>query len=163
MRKFRKDSLYVPSVTDTVMMHNMRRTGSQNCHSYALERYFLTRGIEDGVLFTSMTAVTENRYMEKVLVTAFRKTSSFSVKRKKCQECSFQKGSLIVLRNKWGIPIHAAYFDGVFHTKNGALPIKSVNSLNNIISTYWDTTTVEGYELDVEKINAFLGRKEIKN
>ena len=87
-RKFRRDSSYIPSTSDTINMNKLRTTGAQNCHSYALDKFFSSTQI-DNLLFTKWTSLKENRYMNSILATSFIKTKSFEVKKKKCAECSF--------------------------------------------------------------------------
>ena len=45
----------------TLSYNELRRVASQNCHSYALERYSKYHSIIDNELFTSTPVVTENR------------------------------------------------------------------------------------------------------
>jgi len=157
-RKFRRDSTYIPSIADTIRMNKARTIGAQNCHSYALDRFFSNIHL-DNLLFTKWTSLKENEYMNSILTTSFTKTKSFETKRKKCKECSFEKGSLIVFRNKWNIPIHTVYFDGqFFHSKYGALPAKAEDNVDLILKIYWDSTIVEEYQLDNKKIADFIDR-----
>lgn len=157
-RKFRRDSIYIPTPSDTLTMNEMRTIGAQNCHSYALEKYFNSIQV-DNSLFTKWTSLKENRYMNSILTTTFVKTSSFDTKRKKCKECSFDKGSLIVFRNKWNTPIHTVYFDGqYFHSKYGALRAKAESSVDHILKKYWDSTKIEEYRLDNEKIMSRINK-----
>ncbi len=162
-RKFRRDSTYIPSASDTITMNKMRTTGSQNCHSYALEKFFTSIQFEN-LVFTKWTSLKENKYMNSILATSFIKTKSFDTKRKKCKVCSFDKGSLIVFRNKWDTPIHTVYFDGQsFHSKYGALPAKEEKTIDEILKIYWDSTKIEEYQLDNGKLADFISRKKIKS
>ena len=156
-RKFRRDSTYNPTPEDTLRYIELRKTFSQNCHSYALEKYFKHVGITND-LFNESTVLTENRYMDKILVTSFEKTKEFKAKRKKCRDCTFEKGTIIVFRNKWNTPIHTVYYDGQFHSKYGGWPAKAENSIDTIIKKYWDTVTIEGYKFDYEKVSRFINR-----
>lgn len=158
MRKFRKDSTFIPSPTDTLRYNELRKTFSQNCHSYALEKYFKSKRVTDDFLFTEWTALTENRYMDKILNTAFEKTKTFEPKKKKCKDCSFNKGSIIVFRNKWGTPIHTVYYDGKFHSKYGGWAAKTEDHVDLILKKYWDSTKIEEYRLDDKKIRNFIDR-----
>lgn len=158
-RKFRRDSTYIPSTSDTINMNKLRTTGAQNCHSYALDKFFSSTQI-DNLLFTKWTSLKENRYMNSILATSFMKTKSFEVKKKKCAECSFDKGTLVVFRNKWDSPIHTVYFDGqFFHSKYGAWPAKAEEKVDFILKKYWDSTKIEEYKLDNKKITDFINRK----
>ncbi len=157
-RKFRRDSTYTPSLTDTLRVYEMRKIFSQNCHSYALEKYFKNAGLNDELLFTEKTVLTENMYMDKILVTAFEKINSFETKRKKCKDCNFSIGSIIVFRNKWNWPIHTVYYDGKFHSKYGGWAAKAEDTVDIILKAYWDTTTIEEYKLDDKKIRHFIDR-----
>jgi hypothetical protein len=162
-RKFRRDSTYVPSSADTINMNKMRTTGAQNCHSYALDKFFNSIQL-DNSLFTKWTSLKENYYMNSILATSFIKTKSFDTKRKKCKVCSFDKGTLIVFRNKWDSPIHTVYFDGqVFHSKYGAWPAKEEKNVDEILKRYWDSTKIEEYQLDNDKLTNFINRKKIKS
>ncbi len=162
-RKFRRDSTYLPSASDTITMNKMRTTGAQNCHSYALDKFFSSIQFEN-LVFTKWTSLKENKYMSSILATSFIKTKSFDAKRKKCKECSFDKGSLIVFRNKWDTPIHTVYFDGqLFHSKYGALPAKEEKTVDEILKIYWDSMKIEEYQLDNEKLTDFINRKNTKS
>ncbi len=156
-RKFKRDSTYIPSAADTVNMNKIRTSGSQNCHSYALDKFFKSIQLNN-LLFTEWTVLKENRYMNSILSTTFTKTKSFEPKRKKCKDCSFDKGSIIVFRNKWNVPIHTVYYDGKFHTKYGAWPAKVEDSVEMILKVYWDTMTIEEYKLDDNKIADFINK-----
>ncbi|MEO7991105.1 MAG: hypothetical protein ABI663_16265 [Chryseolinea sp.] len=162
-REFRRDSTYVPSPTDTINMNQMRTTGAQNCHSYALDKFFESTQL-DNLLFTEWTVLKENRYMNSILATTFTKTKSFEPKKKKCKDCSFDKGSIIVFRNKWDTPIHTVYFDGQFFlSKYGAWPAKAEDSVDLILKRYWDSTKIEEYRLDNKKIEGFINKKSEKS
>jgi hypothetical protein len=157
-RKFRRDSIYIPTPSDTLTMNEMRTIGAQNCHSYALEKYFNSIQV-DNTLFTRWTSLKENKYMNSILMTTFVKTKSFDTKRKKCKECSFDKGSLIVFRNKWNTPIHTVYFDGqYFHSKYGALRAKAESNVDPILKKYWDSTKIEEYRLDDKIIMSLINK-----
>lgn len=156
MQKFRSDSTYVPSPEDTLRMGKLVETASQNCHSYALEKYFIDKEFNDNELFTNTTSLLENRYMESILKTAFSCEKVYSIKRKKCKDCVFNKGSLIVFRNKWNTPIHTVYYDGLFQSKYGGWPAKAEEKIEYVIKRYWDTTAVEEYQLDVNKVSSYL-------
>jgi hypothetical protein len=159
VRKFRRDSNYLPTPTDTLAMNELRTIGAQNCHSYALEKYFTAIEI-DNSLFTKWTSLKENNYMNSILATTFIKTKSFGTIRKKCKECSFDKGSLIVFCNKWNSPIHTVYFDGqYYHSKYGALQPKAENSVDSILKRYWDSIKIEEYQLDDKKILKYLNMR----
>ncbi len=163
VRKFRRDATYVPSPEDTVNMNKMRMTGSQNCHSYALEKFFIANKL-DNSLFTQWTSVKENRYMNSILVTAFVRIQSFEVKRKKCKDCSFNKNTVVVFRNKWNVPIHTVYYDGeFFHSKYGGWQAKSETTVQPILEKYWDSTGIEEYQLDDQKISDYLNYRAKKN
>lgn len=155
-RKFRQDSTYLPTQKDTLQYNELRRIASQNCHSYALEKYFKYHNIMDGGLFTSMTVVTENRYMETILATSFRKGKVISTKPKKNLKSDFTDGSLLVLRNKWNIPIHTVFYDGQFHSKYGGWSAEAEKELKPIFDRYWDTTTIEEYQFDLDKARNYL-------
>lgn len=158
MRKFARDSTFTPSPTDTLRANEMRKTFSQNCHSYALEKYFKNAGIADGLLFTEWTALVENKYMDKILSTTFEMTKSFETKRKKCKNCDFNKGVIIVFRNKWNWPIHTVYYDGKFHSKYGGWGAKAEDNVEMILKSYWDSTKIEEYRLDENRIATYLNK-----
>jgi len=157
-RKFRRDSTYNPSPDDTLRYTEMRKIFSQNCHSYALEKYFGNIGVVED-LFNESTVLTENIYMDKILITSFEKTKEFKTKRKKCKDCTFDKGTIIVFRDKWNSPIHTVYFDGQFHSKYGGWPAKAEDKIDNVIKTYLDTVTIEEYKFDNKKVAKYVGRK----
>jgi hypothetical protein len=160
-RKFRKDSTYIPKPTDTLRMNEMRKNFSQNCYSYALEKYFMNAGLKDELLFTAWTRF-GGVQMNTILFTAFEKINSFETKRKKCKDCSFNNGSLLVFRDKWNRPMHAVYYDGKFHSKYGGWAAKAEEDVDTILKAYWDTVRVEEYRLDDKKIQDYLvHRREI--
>ena len=158
-RKFRRDPTYNPTPDDTLRYTKLRKTFSQNCHSYALEKYFRNVGVTDD-LFNETTVLTENRYMDKILITSFEKTKEFKIKRKKCKDCTFDKGTIIVFRNKWNSPIHTVYFDGQFHSKYGGWPAKAEDKIDNVLKKYWDTVTIEEYKFDNKKAAKFTDSRK---
>lgn len=155
-RKFRRDSTYVPTQKDTLSYNELRRIASQNCHSYALERYFDYHGIWDKELFTNMTVVTENEYMGKILATCFKELARVKTKPRRNLQYNFKRGSILVFRNKWQVPIHTVFYDGYYHSKYGAWPAKAERDLKPVIERYWDTTVIEEFQLDSVKVNYYL-------
>lgn len=158
-RKFRRDPTFNPTSDDTLRHTEMRKTSSQNCHSYALEKYFKNIGVRDE-LFTGNTVLTENKYMEQILFTSFEKTKEFKTKKKKCNDCLFDKGTILVFRNGSGSPIHTVYFDGRFHSKYGGWSAKGEDNINIVLKTYWDTLTIEEYKFDQKKVARFFQKKK---
>jgi hypothetical protein len=156
------DSTYNPTPDDTLRYIELRKLFSQNCHSYALEKYFKSLGITDD-LFNDSTVLTENKYMDKILITSFQKTKDYKVKNKKCKDCNFDTGTIIVFRNKWNWPIHTVYFDGLFHSKYGGGQAKAESNVDIVVKRYWDTVTVEEYKLDYNKIADFFERRNKKS
>ena len=159
-RKFRRDSTYVPTQNDTISYNELRRVFSQNCHSYALEKYFTYHNISDNSLFTDMTVVTENVYMDRILAASFVKGHSIMTKPKKNLKYPFDKGTLLVFRNKWNTPIHTVFYDGEYHSKYGGWAAKAEKDLRPVFDKYWDTVTVEEYKLDVSKVDNYLARHQ---
>jgi hypothetical protein len=158
-RKFRKDPTYFPTPTDTISHNEMMRISSQNCHSYALEKYFIFYGIKESLLFTDKTIVTENVYMGRILSTAFKKNQSINTKPKKnLKNMVFDKGRLLVFRNKSGVAIHSVFYDGEYHSKYGGWAAKAEKTLKPVFQKYWDTILIEEYQLDTSKINNYLAR-----
>ena len=162
IRKFRKDPTYVPSGQDTLSYNAMRKTGSQNCHSYALERYFNYYQIKDNTLFTGMTIVTENKYMQIILASVFKKGDVVTTKPGKNLKFAFAKGSLLVFRNKGNTPIHSVFYDGAFHSKYGAWAAETEKELKPVFKRYWDTETIEAYQIDWEKVKKYISEKDAK-
>jgi len=158
MRRFRHDSTFVPTAPDTLRYNELRRIGSQNCHSYALEKYFEYHHIKDDELFTSMTILTENKFMDDMMATAFEKVSSIKTKPKRNLKHPFTKGTLLVFRNKENTPIHSVFYDGEFHTKYGAWGPKAEKELKPILDKYWDSTIIEEFQLDAGKVAKYLNR-----
>ncbi len=156
MRKFGRDPAFVPKPEDTIRFKDLRKTFSQNCHSYALEKYFVHQNISDNALFTEWTSLTENKYMERILSTSFQKMSTFNTKRRKCKDCFFSAGTIIVFRNKWNSPIHTVYYDGKFHSKYGGWAAKAESHIESILKVYWDTKVIEEYRLDYGKVRDFI-------
>jgi hypothetical protein len=163
MRKFRREPAYAPTANDTLRYNAMRKTASQNCHSYALERYFGYNKIEDQILFTDKTILKENWHMDKILATAFKKEKSVKTKPHKDLESNFSKGSLLIFRNNWGSPIHTVFYDGVFHSKYGGLSAKAEKDLKPILKKYWDTIIIDEYRIDSLKVNQYLELRAHKN
>jgi hypothetical protein len=155
-RRFRRDSTFVPTQKDTLSYNELRRIGSQNCHSYALEKYFDYHGILDKELFTNMTVLTENRYMEKILVTSFKKITTIPTKPRKNLKYNFTKGTLLVFRNKWNVPIHTVFYDGEYHSKYGGWSAKAEKELKPVFEKYWDSTVIEEYQFDNQKVDKYL-------
>jgi hypothetical protein len=159
-RKFRRDSTFIPTQKDTINSYELRSIGSQNCHSYALERYLKFHNISGNLLFTNRTVVTENMYMEKILTTSFKKTDSIKTKPKRNLKYAFDKGTLLVFRNKWNTPIHTVFYDGEYHSKYGAWAPKAEKELRPVFDKYWDTVTIEEYILDTSKVDNYLARHQ---
>jgi hypothetical protein len=162
-RKFRRDSTFVPTSEDTLRYNAMRKTASQNCHSYALERYLRYHKVADQVLFTDKTILKENRQMDKILETAFKKDKTVKTKPRRNLESNFSKGSLLVFRNSWGSPIHTVFYDSAFHSKYGGLTAKAEKGLKPILKRYWDTVTIDEYRIDSLKVERYLRLSEKKN
>jgi hypothetical protein len=160
MRKFRKDPTYVPSQQDTLSYNALRKSASQNCHSYALEKYFAYHNIVDKSLFTNRTSLKENYHMKWILATAFNKKLEIKTKPKQNLDYQFTEGALLVFRDKWGSPLHTVFYDGVFHSKYGALEAKAETSLKPILKKYWDTVIIEEHHLDYLKISNYLAAKD---
>lgn len=155
-RKFRRDSTFIPTQKDTLSFNELRRVAAQNCHSYALEKYFAYHNILDKELFTNMTVLTENSYMEKILVTSFKKITAVSTKPRKNLKYSFAKGSLLVFRDKWNVPLHTVFYDGEYHSKYGGWSAKAEKTLKPVFERYWDSTVIEEYRFDREKVEKYL-------
>jgi len=157
-RKWRKDESFIPSSEDTLRHREMSMIASQNCHSYALEKYFASAGLKN-TLFTNRTVLTENRYMDNILSESFKKISTQNIKNKKCKDCTFHPGSIIVFRIASGSLIHSVYYDGGFYSKYGGWAAKTEGEITPIIKRYWDSKIVEEYVLDQEKIDSFLEKR----
>ncbi len=154
-RKFRKDPTYYPTREDSLRFMDLMETFTQNCHSHALEKYFEYHHIGDS-LFTKRTVVTENMYMDNILSMAFRKEREVKTKPSRNLNVKFKEGSLIVFRNKSHAPIHAVFYDGKFHTKNGGWAARTEESIKPIFKKYWDTVVLEEYQIDMDKVGAYL-------
>lgn len=159
-RKFRKDPTYIPTQNDTITYNELRRIGSQNCHSYALEKYFKFHNVSENSLFTDKTILTQNIYMEKILTTSFKKGLSIKTEPRKNFNYPFEIGTLLVFRNKWGTPIHTVFYDGEYHSKYGGWAPKAEKKLKTVFNRYWDTTTIEEYKLDMAKLENYVARKQ---
>ena len=159
-RKFRKDPTYIPTKNDTITYNELRRIGSQNCHSYALEKYFKYHNVSENTLFTDKTILTQNMYMEKILTTSFKKGLSIKTKPRKNLNYPFEIGTLLVFRNKWNTPIHTVFYDGEYHSKYGGWAPKAEKKLKTVFDRYWDTTTIEEYKLDTAKLENYITRKQ---
>ncbi|UYN85138.1 MAG: hypothetical protein KIT51_09505 [Cyclobacteriaceae bacterium] len=82
------------------------------------------------------------------------------LRKRNAQSVPFDKGTIVVFRNKWDSPIHTVYFDGqFFHSKYGAWPAKAEEKVDFILKKYWDSTKIEEYKLDNKKITDFINRK----
>ena len=157
-RKWRHDSTYLPAASDTTRYFELRKNAAQNCHSYSLEKFFQYHKFSNQ-LFYGRTVLTENHYMDDILATAFKRINARSTRPRKNLKEPFTKGSLIIFRNKWGTPIHSVFYDGEFQTKNGVFKAKAEKSIQSIFKTYWDTTTIEEYGLDIAKVNRYENRQ----
>ncbi len=160
IRKFNKDSFFSPSEETKKGYLEMMKIASQNCHSYALEKYFDYHNIEDSILFTDKSVLVENKYMKSILATAFKKTKSVNTKPKKNFKTEFTEGSLLVFRNKDNWAIHTVFYDGKYQSKNGIKRAKSYDKLIDIYKTYWDTVIIEEYQLDTSKVGLYLTQRE---
>lgn len=159
-RKFRKDPTYIPTQNDTITYNELRRIASQNCHSYALEKYFKYHNVLDNTLFTDKTILTQNIYMEKILTTSFKRRLSIKTKPRKNLNYPFEIGTLLVFRNKWNTPIHTVFYDGEYHSKYGGWAAKAEKKLKTVFDRYWDTTTIEEYKLDTAKLENYIARRQ---
>ena len=155
-RKWEKDPTYIPSEDEKELRLKFLKMSAQNCHSFALEKYFAYHTISDNVLFHNKSVLVNNKYMKYIISTAFTLNKSIDTKRKKNFKTEFTKGSLLVFRNKENWTIHTVFYDGQYHSKNGGWEAKSVDKLKEIYDSYWDTVVIEEYQIDMNKVNSYL-------
>ena len=159
MRKIRKDSTFKPSPEAETRLIDFIKTASQNCYSFALQKYFAYNNIYSDNIFNQHTALTRHA-MENMIENTFTKVVEFSTKNKKHFKDSLENGTLIIFRNKHDWIIHAFYYEnGLFYSKNGGWAAKEFKKMKEIFKSYWDTELVQFYEMDTQIFNDFIQKK----
>ncbi len=161
LSKFAKSSIIDKTEIDTTWYTNFTKTAAQNCHSFALQRVFNFNGIETSHLFTNNTRL-GNRYMASLLSTCFDLVDSINTHPKKNLKTDIIVGSILIFVNRSGQIIHSVFYDGEYHSKNGAWPVVTTNRLKEIYKRYWDTEIIKVYQLNLSKLVSY-SRNSIAN
>ncbi len=120
-----------------------------NCFAHALDSYFKFNEMNKIDLFGKRTVIFGEDLM-KILNNSFSKVQEFQVNRKKLKNArDINVNSILVFKNQYEMVIHAIYYadNGLFYTKNGMFPVQQFSDINKIIKTYWDTKTIDVYQL----------------
>ncbi|BDD07900.1 hypothetical protein FUAX_03320 [Fulvitalea axinellae] len=138
----------IKNATDTAGLEGKRQflfTTSQNCFSYALQKYFEHHRIDCSPLIDSLTKINSDA-MSQILASSFKKRLSFHTKPARNLKTPLPDGSLVLFRYKNGRLQHAMFYsDGVIHSKNGMWPATEYRKLKEPFKKYWDAGTVEVY------------------
>lgn len=160
MRKMKKDSSFTPTPEEEKSAIDFIKTASQNCFSYALQKYFTYHCMAPDLIFNKYTALSKGA-IETIIENTFVKTNEFSTKKKKHFKDAIADGALIIFRNKHDWIIHAFYYEnGLFYSKNGAWAAQEYKQMKDIFKRYWDTKLVQFYTLDTQKTDTFIARHE---
>lgn len=154
-RILHKDKNYIPDAQEIKKNNDFFATSAQNCHSYALEQYFLSNHIPNAGIFNKETTIFPESY-QKILETSFEKVQEFNVvKRKKIQpDIPFRDNSLLVFYSQNDLIIHSVYYKNkVFYSKNGAFKAVADTKITNLLALYRDTKYIKVYTLKKEADN----------
>lgn len=147
---------------DTALLQQVYMEATQNCHSYALQKYWSYYKV-DTDLFSSTTRLF-NEDMQKVLNSAFKKIDSFDRKaiKKKKYQLNNKEAIIIVFRNKYDSPIHSLFYENqTYYSKNGMLKERTYSKLKALLKErYFDTQTIEAYTIDETKFTNFLNTQK---
>lgn len=142
-----------PHEPDTFSIKSEKITISYgpNCFAHALDTYFKSNKSEQIDLFDKKSVIFDED-LKKILENSFSKVQVFHVKRKRLKnQKEINENSILVFKNQYEMVSHAIYFgNGLFYTKNGMYPVQQFSDINKIIKTYWDTKTIEVYQLSSE-------------
>lgn len=157
MRKAFKDSTFKPTKEVRQKSIILTKQGAQNCFSYALERYFTFHNLKPESIFNENTFLGRESG-ELIIDKSFTLTfEAFTKRKRKAFKKPDRDGVLVIFRNQYDWIIHAFYYEkDIFYSKNGIRPIKEYHKMKNIFNRYFDTTLVQFYELDSERLNEFL-------
>lgn len=149
---------FKPHELDTFLVKNEKVILSYgpNCFAHALNSYFKSNGISHLDLFDKRTVILTEA-LTKILDNSFSKIQEFHVKRKRLKnQKEIEENTILVFKNQYNMIGHAVYFNnGIFYTKNGMYPLQEFSDINKIIKTYWDTKTIDVYQLQ-PKIESML-------
>ena len=147
-RTVRKDSKYIPTEKEITEYNEFLYNAAQNCHSYALEKYFENNNFKDNCLFNKETVIHSDSY-KKILSASFYKIQDFNVIKRKnsLPKQNIENNTLIVFYNHYEMIIHSVFLkNGVFYTKDGLQPPREETNIFGIIRHYWDTKRIEVYK-----------------
>ena len=139
---------------DSVGHEAMHQSFAQNCHSFALEQYFKSKKIEDGVLFTPSTRLFDKE-LEKILSESFTLIRKFTIKEFIKAQKELPQGILLVFRNQSNSPFHSVFYNNEFYSKNGAFGARVFPEVKPILKSYFDTAFIEAYAIDQTKFDYF--------
>ncbi len=147
-----------PNECDTFSVDNAKVVLSYgpNCFAHAIDSYFKFNDMNLSDLFDKKTVIFTEALM-KILENSFYKVQEFQVKNKRLKrQKELKENSVLVFKNQYETISHAIYYgNGVFYTKNGMFPVQQFTNINKIIKTYWDTKTIDVYQLSPEKEEKF--------
>lgn len=154
MDKFRALYEKKGETMDTLAFKAVYIIGAQNCHSYALERYFANHDIKDNLLFTPTTSLF-NWEMSKVLGVSFKRIQRFNPKDLQKGKESLPHKTLLVFKDKNDMPIHTVFYDHGFQSKNGAFKPVTFETIKPLLKSYFDTVWIDLFEMDSSKFSNF--------
>lgn len=150
MNKFRELYEKKGEVFDTAKHKAQFTSGVQNCHSYALERYLLSKQVQDNSLFTASHGLF-NGEMAKILAVSFKRNQRLTPKEFKKYQHSLAPQTLLVFKDKQETPIHSVFYDQGFHSKNGALSPHTFEEISPLLKSYFDTVWIDLYEINSDQ------------
>lgn len=156
MRRYEKDSTFVPNKEEEQNSINWVKRGAQNCYSYALEKYFEDINISPDEIFDKNSQLSRNG-IEAIVAGSFIKINEFPTNKRQNFREAVPDGVLVIFRLKGNRITHAIYHDkGVFYSKNGGWEAKEYKKLKEIYDVYRDTEVIQFYKLNQERIAQFF-------
>jgi hypothetical protein len=131
-------------------------TPHANCYSFGLYQAFRQEGIDPNPLFNPTTFVPQES-LEVLLATTFEKEHTLDATSLPELRQPIPVGSLLVFRGAEGAIIHAAYQseEGLL-SKNGNFEPRIYLRLDYLKRVYFETTTIDLYRLDADKLRDYL-------
>jgi len=157
-RKIHNSSTYLPTEKEKESYGTFYTYFSQNCFSYALEKYFEHGNFEQVKIFDSKTSVLSESTIQ-ILANSFEKVQQFSVNHRKLisPKVDIEDNTLLILKGKDSTLSHAIFYaKKLFYTKNGAFKPKVCTRIGDILKDYWDTATIEVYRIRSDKKTILL-------
>jgi hypothetical protein len=140
---------------------SIRLRFTSNCHSFGQAQCFKWAGIDATALFNANTSI-QAEAVEVLLATAYQLQYTLDTRSKKALREPIPAGSLLIFRNSWGMPIHTAFqtAEGILSKNGGNIPL-IYYELKPLFKKYFDTTTIEVYRLEKEKVTAWLSAQHL--